>query len=67
MTVSLLTSDCTKALLQAKVIGIYYLHDWSHPIEGLADQYELIQARFPDRVLQVIMDDPDDAWANNRS
>jgi dCMP deaminase len=58
--------DCTKALLQAKVSGIYYLHDWTHPIEALADQYELIQARFPDRVRQLTMDDPEEAWANNR-
>ena len=59
--------DCTKALLQAKVTGIYYLHDWTHHIEALADQYELIQARFPDRVRQLEMEDPDDAWANNRT
>jgi dCMP deaminase len=58
--------DCSKALLQAKVSGIYYLHDWTHPIEELAEQYELVQARFQERVRQLNMEDPDEAWANNR-
>ena len=56
--------DCTKTLLQAKIRGIIYLHNWSHPDPDLADQYELLQARFPDKVLQFEMPDPDFAWAN---
>lgn len=58
--------DCTKILLQAKITGIYYLHDWSHPLTTLQEQYELIQGKFEHGVHQVAMDDPDDAWANNR-
>jgi hypothetical protein len=58
--------DCTKSLFQAKVRGIYYLHEWAYEIRELHDQYELLQARFPERVRQLKMDDPDDDWANNR-
>jgi dCMP deaminase len=57
--------DCTKALLQAKVTGIYYLHDWNHPIESLAEQYEQIQDRFTRRVRPLKMHDDEAAWANN--
>ena len=57
--------DCTKALLQAKVHTIYYLHDWSHPLEDLQEQYELIQSRFEGGVRQLRMNDPREAWANN--
>lgn len=56
--------DCTKALLQAKIVGIYYLHDWSHPREALQDQYEMIQDRFEHGVHRVDMEDPEAAWAN---
>jgi dCMP deaminase len=41
--------DCTKSLFQAKVRGIYYLHEWASEIRELHDQYELLQARFPER------------------
>lgn len=37
---------CTKEALQAHVDAIYYLHDWRHPDEKVASQYERIQARF---------------------
>ena len=57
--------DCTKALLQAKVIGIYYLHDWNHPIESLAEQYQQIQDEFVRRVRPLKMHDDEAAWANN--
>lgn len=38
---------CTKEALQAKVETIYYVHDWGHPDEALAKEYERIQARLP--------------------
>ncbi len=56
--------DCTKALLQGKIRAIHYLHDWSHPIKELADQYALLQSAFPDGVHKVDMIDPDHEWAN---
>jgi len=59
--------DCTKALLQAKISTIYYLDDWNPKgDEDLIAQYKLLQARFPERVQQVQMDDPDEDWANPR-
>lgn len=60
--------DCTKAMLQAKISAIYYLHDWQHPIEALKDQYNLLQSTgFKNQVIQVKMDDPDADWANGKS
>lgn len=58
---------CTKELLQAKVKAVYYLHDWAHPEEPLQAQYERLQARFPDGVRQVEMDDPRKNWAHGRA
>lgn len=58
--------DCTKAMLQAKVQTIYYLHGWQHPIGELQVQYELIQSKLPGGVVQVAFDDPEADWANAR-
>ena len=57
--------DCTKAALQAKVLGIHYLHDWNHKNPELQSQYELIQSKFDYGVRHVAMDDPKAAWAQN--
>lgn len=59
--------DCTKAMLQAKVRSIRYLHNWLHPIGELRDQYQLLQDMLPDGVLQVAIDDPEADWANARA
>jgi dCMP deaminase len=56
---------CTRALLQAKIQEIFYLHDWRHPEDVLKAQYELLQARFPDRVKKLNMKDPRGRWANS--
>ena len=56
--------DCTKAALQAKFSAIYYLHNWEHPILELREQYERLQAAFPDGVHAVQVDDPESDWAN---
>lgn len=56
---------CTRALFQAKVRGIFYLHDWRHPEAALNEQYALLQARFPDRVKRVHMTDRRAKWANS--
>ncbi len=56
--------DCTKAMLQAKVHTIYYLHDWSHPIGSLQEQYEMAQDRIPGGVRQIQFEDPRADWAN---
>ena len=49
---------CTKELLQAKIVGVRYLHDWVHPDNGVRPQYEQLQARFTNGVKQVKLDDP---------
>lgn len=56
--------DCTKAMLQAKVLAVYYLHDWQHPINELHEQYMLLQSKFPEGVHQVGIFDPEADWAN---
>ncbi len=58
--------DCTKAMLQAKVEKIYYMHDWQHPLEALRDQYELIQSTLPKGVCQLNIKDPEADWASGK-
>jgi dCMP deaminase len=54
---------CTKELLQARVSGVFYLHEWKHPDARLWQQYLMLQARFPGGVRRVDLPDPDAAWA----
>jgi dCMP deaminase len=56
---------CTRALLQAKIQEIFYLHDWRHPDDVLKAQYELLQARSPERVKKLTMQDARGRWANS--
>jgi len=56
--------DCSKTMLQAKVNTIYFLHDWSHPIESLQLQYEMVQDRIPGGVRRVECEDKRADWAN---
>jgi len=58
--------DCTKAMLQARITAIHYLHHWLHPIGALQDQYELLQSTLRGGVHPVQMDDPEADWANGR-
>ena len=59
--------DCTKAMVQAKIKAIYYLHDWQHPIAALREQYNLLQSKgFDNRVHQLDIEDPRADWANNK-
>jgi dCMP deaminase len=59
--------DCTKAMLQAKVDKIYYLHDWQHPMKALQNQYKLIQKALPGGVKRVALEDPESLWANGKT
>ena len=54
---------CTKELLQAGVKAVYFLHDWQHPEPEMQSQYDILQARFPEGVKQIKVDDPDSDWA----
>jgi len=59
--------DCTKAMVQAKIKAIYYLHDWQHPIAALREQYNVLQSKgFDNRVHKLDIEDPRADWANNK-
>jgi len=58
--------DCSKAMLQAKVHTIYYIHDWQHPIDTLQEQYRLVQNKLRGGVRKVEVHDPDADWANGK-
>jgi dCMP deaminase len=58
--------DCTKALLQAKVQTIYYIHDWQHSIQALQEQYTIAQDKIRGGVRQLNVPDPDSDWANGK-
>jgi len=55
--------SCTKEMLQAKVVAVYYLHDWSHPNPAHKSEYERLQAGFPQGIRKIEMDDPEVSWA----
>ena len=57
---------CAKELLQAQVRGVRYLHPWHPSDANLLRQYRLLLSRFPDGVTQIVMEDPDAAWAVSR-
>lgn len=59
--------DCTKAMLQAKVDTIYFMHDWMHPISSLQEQYVLIQSKIRGGVRHVVIEDPEGNWANGNA
>lgn len=59
--------DCTKAMLQAKVHTIYYIHDWQPPIGNLQDQYLMAQKKLPGGAKVVAVDDPEADWANGKT
>jgi dCMP deaminase len=54
---------CTKEMLQAKIQAVYFLHDWAHPDADKQSEYTRLQARFPDGIKRIALDDPDAAWA----
>jgi dCMP deaminase len=58
--------DCTKAMLQAKVEAIYFIHDWLHPENSLRDQYLLAQQKIPKGVRRIDFPDPEADWANGK-
>jgi dCMP deaminase len=54
---------CSKELLQAKVLGVRYLHDWTPQQGQRREQYERLQSYFPQGVEQVNIPDPRYDWA----
>jgi dCMP deaminase len=54
---------CTKELLQARVLTVYYLHEWAHPDEAYRAEYARLQAEFTGGMHHLEMDDPGAEWA----
>ncbi|HSJ06110.1 MAG TPA: dCMP deaminase family protein [Longimicrobiales bacterium] len=54
---------CTKELLQARIFGVYYLHEWQHPDPELWQHYLMLQGRFHGGVTRIDIADPDAEWA----
>jgi dCMP deaminase len=54
---------CTKEMLQARIVAVYFLHDWAHPDPQTQAQYEMIQARFSGGIRRLEIADPDADWA----
>jgi dCMP deaminase len=50
---------CTKEALQARIRAVYFVHDWKHPDEKVAHQYEVLQARLPGGVRPLFVPDPE--------
>lgn len=59
---------CTKEMLQARIVGVYFLHDWAPPDADpeKQEQYALVQGRFPDGIRHLAIADPDADWAVSR-
>ena len=55
--------NCTKEMVQAKVMAVYYLHEWMHPDPAHRAEYERLQTAFPGGIRQIELDDPDASWA----
>jgi dCMP deaminase len=54
---------CAKEALQAKVVQVVYLHDWRHPDVRVREAYEQLLTYFPQGCRQLVLPDPDEAWA----
>ena len=52
---------CMKELLQAGVRQVRYLHDWTDPDPEFREQYANLERRFPDGVVRVAVEDPEEA------
>jgi dCMP deaminase len=56
---------CAKALLQAQVREVYWLHDWRHPNPEVREDYARVEAGFR-RCERVEVPDDDAGWAVRR-
>jgi dCMP deaminase len=54
---------CTKEMLQAKIDAVYFLHDWAHPDGDKQAEYARLQARFPNGIKKMDLEDRDETWA----
>ena len=54
---------CTKELLQAKVAGVCYLHEWVYPDPDMQSEYHRLQSFLPNGLRKLDMHDPEAEWA----
>jgi dCMP deaminase len=56
---------CTKEMLQARIVEVFFLHEWAppDPDPDKQAQYALIQARFPGGIRHLDVPDPEADWA----
>lgn len=54
---------CLKEMLQAGIVGVYYLHEWMHPDPAVRAEYERLLAKYPGGVRRLEIEDPDEEWA----
>jgi dCMP deaminase len=58
---------CTKELLQARVLTVFYLHDWVHPDGAYQAEYARLQGEFSQKgggMHHLPLDDPQADWAS---
>lgn len=53
---------CLKEMLQAKISGVYYLHEWE-PSDQSRQEYEKLCGHLPEGIHQVTIEDPGKYWA----
>ena len=54
---------CTKEMLQANIVGVFYIHDRIYTEQDRHAEYERIQAGFPEGIRRLDLEDPDADWA----
>ncbi len=61
--------NCTKEMLQAKILRVVYLHELGLPHDDpdVHKMYMALQSKFPEGLMKVEMEDPDLAWAMKTS
>jgi dCMP deaminase len=50
-------------MIQARIAVVHFLHDWRHPKPEKQAEYERLQARFPDGIKQLNLEDLEADWA----
>jgi len=55
--------NCLKEMVQARIAGVYYLHDWKTTEPGFQRQYDILEGRIRDGVKHLPVEDPEKDWA----
>ena len=51
--------NCLKEMVQARIAGVFYLHDWKAADPGFQRQYDMLESRIPQGVKKMDLDDPE--------